>query len=1205
MALPHPHGAASGQIAHNSNYDTGVTPGSTGGKFIGFGEEGTSSKANRAHWALSQNIDYVYQILADARALPAGASYTVPGGGVSSYQVVDDVFLGDSTYPGSAGTSDPEGMLMLFAVLDDQYNELTDGSDNEVRVKRVRDATDVTDMYKQGTVGGFETNPILHFHTVDPATGVEVTDPYTIPAATDIRILYGAKGDMENLPIDAFTRFKTQSASEVEAGAFLQDGTKKMTGDFDADENDVTRMLNLLGASGQDLTLRSLQKLYVQADEDVLFNDQYLSSPLNLNFGYSSLYTPASVNDSIIGQLRSTSHLNEHLWGSRSLERNGAITFTGATGQVAYPELRLCLKGEYKTVAAGNVTATDATDQILVVDAAGAIQQRTGSVTWSDVIIAAYRWNSGGSTWVYSYDARYNTWGHGEAFDINVGDGINADTDNLFEVAQIVNSLNRAVTKPRPFNIRILNNVTLEGTASFEGPVNMIGMGSTEVTISCEADETIDFLDFNGEEVHLENLGIAYNYGTDQASAKALVKDPGHRSTFKNVRLYDGGAGGYMYNAVDCGIYDYVTFEDCRFEDYKNSALPDGNHNRRRLINCYLNSSVNGNWTVDWRGGTYDVIENCSIIGLGSGIRVGANCRVENNYVFFPASSHGIDFNPSAVADCTCAIRNNYLESNSSTATVGIEIDYVPGSSGDGVFDVSGNHIGTNSTALADGVLIAVAGSATDETRFVVQNNYISGVNCVRTSGSVAHQTDVLSNTLNITTGVGVLHGSTGVNFARLLVQGNTLSGGSGTGVSLGSSRNAKIIDNSFYGGAKGVNGNPLWALVRGNNFRDQPVAVEFGNGTTATIISDNFFWANQRAIGVSSNSSHLNTKINNNYFLGCSGYDYGSFNFIVSVDSASGSHTTGAHITNNYFDECGSETSDGSETNTFIYVNNDGCVHNNRFKQFKGNSTSGTNLDLVIAINVVGQGSIQGNWLEHDFSAPGDTQPQKLQGIRFGAGSVVKGNTFDWYGTHSESPQQMSATYGLYPTGGADHFIVEGNFMDSFSLGSPNPYFLYAPTANSPNQSVVSNNRWRAGIFLMEGSNNIFMGNQGEEDMNCGTLTSHTHNILIGNKVTGSADINCQGDECTLIGNMSDSGDVSGSGITNGADGNRSVFMGNAANTGTVRCKGAQSKFIGNTDFDGAGSISYNNASVSSTWPYSDQITNIGTHLLIDQLNN
>ena len=61
--LPYPHGIAAGDIGHQANIDLSATPGSTGGRFVGYGEDAVDSIFNRAPWALSENLELVRQQL--------------------------------------------------------------------------------------------------------------------------------------------------------------------------------------------------------------------------------------------------------------------------------------------------------------------------------------------------------------------------------------------------------------------------------------------------------------------------------------------------------------------------------------------------------------------------------------------------------------------------------------------------------------------------------------------------------------------------------------------------------------------------------------------------------------------------------------------------------------------------------------------------------------------------------------------------------------------------------------------------------------------------------------------------------------------------------------------------------------------------------------------------------------------------------------
>ena len=195
MPLPFPHGTAPGQIANGAFFDNGDTPGSTGGRFIGFGEYGTSAITNRGLWALSCDIDYLYQSHSSPKANPAIAKFTSTG--VAQFDIIDTVFCGDDdpTLPL------PEAMLLLFAVLDEQYYTLKDGSGNDVRV------SDVTRVGSSVYGNEFVENPTVTFCTVNPSTGAVVENPYTIPNDVVVQVAYGSQSSLEDLPLGALLRF--------------------------------------------------------------------------------------------------------------------------------------------------------------------------------------------------------------------------------------------------------------------------------------------------------------------------------------------------------------------------------------------------------------------------------------------------------------------------------------------------------------------------------------------------------------------------------------------------------------------------------------------------------------------------------------------------------------------------------------------------------------------------------------------------------------------------------------------------------------------------------------------------------------------------------------------------------------------------------------------------------------------------------------
>jgi hypothetical protein len=492
MPLPHPHGSASGQIGHNASFDTGVTPGSTGGKFIGFGEEGTSAIANRSHWALSENIDFVYGKLITDKAIPSALSYIADGAATKQATGLE-VWVGDGTYPGGP-TSDPEGMLLLYSVLDDQYNELTDGSGNEVRVKEVRDSGNVSDVYQDG----FELSPTFSFRTVNPTTGATVNNNYSIPNLTDVRILLAVKGNLEALPVDAFIKFKTHSGAEVEAGAFLQDGTRKMTGDLDLDNNKLINADEVLGVAANPLLVRAFTDLTLQGDQALTLKDQYLSSAMALSeSGESALYQPGSQYSSLVGSVNSKSRLAEGIHGNRTLVKGGALTFTGASGLIALPAgMIVSLNGEAVDVGGQSFTATATGVRVGVINSSGTFVERatTAAVLQTDVPVASYVWD-GVSTFTTSIDIRWTLNNATEHLEVTLGPGADADFSDFQEAVDAIGALEeifQASVTTAPKGSRTA--IRVRGTVEFSSKVTL----NSGTAYSIYGDNNNDALKYTG-----------------------------------------------------------------------------------------------------------------------------------------------------------------------------------------------------------------------------------------------------------------------------------------------------------------------------------------------------------------------------------------------------------------------------------------------------------------------------------------------------------------------------------------------------------------------------------------------------------------------------------------------------------------------------------------------------------------------------------
>lgn len=582
MTLPHPHGSSSGQIGHNSSFDTGATPGSTGGKFIGFGEDGTSANANRAHWALSENIDYLYQIMAAERALPAAASWTVPGGGSSSFQLTGEIFVGDSSYPGSAGSSDPEGMQLLFSVLDDQYNELTDGSDNEVRVAVVRDSANTTDVYK----GGFETDAYLTFKTVDPTTGVDVQNPYTIPAATDVRILYAEQGTLENLPVDSFIRYKVHSGAEAEAGTLLQDGTRKMTGNLDLDGNDIINVDDITGPTATDMLIRSLQNMEVRADSALTLKDQYLAAAIPLS-ETGETAPAASQFTSLVGMMNNNLRvMRDHVLPNRCRNTTGSVTNDPVAGSITTPALDVVVGGEQLTVAV-TVSAIPTpthvdTDSTLVVNASGVLEFKLNSaVLDTDIPIVAFSWD-GSTQFYYIHDVRTPIIKRVGSTSVSVGNHPYADfTDLQDAVNAVAHRYNTGDDAIIP-EIVILGEVQITSTVvlpylalapNFGNDVVALkvrGAGPKEKSIIRVPNGSGAFInpgifDCVASAIHIEDLTFIWDDAASQSGGRGVIYNPGHGSVFRNIQVKRGTS--------DKGFSDFIHVDWVDAEALRNDLL--------------------------------------------------------------------------------------------------------------------------------------------------------------------------------------------------------------------------------------------------------------------------------------------------------------------------------------------------------------------------------------------------------------------------------------------------------------------------------------------------------------------------------------------------------------------------------------------------------------------------------------------------------
>lgn len=164
--------------------------------FIGFGEDATSSDANRPAKALAQNTDIIDDVLHRDLALTSRTADVTAVSAVSSIVIAGQVYVGDNGVANTQATRDS-----LISVLDNNDNELLVGA-VKVQAALIHDGSSNNVVGNQAS-GFFST--------------VTVNLSVAIPIGTTYRVYYGSRSNLANLPKDALTSIKIRGAQEVEA----------------------------------------------------------------------------------------------------------------------------------------------------------------------------------------------------------------------------------------------------------------------------------------------------------------------------------------------------------------------------------------------------------------------------------------------------------------------------------------------------------------------------------------------------------------------------------------------------------------------------------------------------------------------------------------------------------------------------------------------------------------------------------------------------------------------------------------------------------------------------------------------------------------------------------------------------------------------------------------------------------------------------
>lgn len=161
----------------------------TGTYAVAFGEDASSSNANRGLRAVLENTDYLDDLFHRDIAIPIVTAVTVAGGGGDPSIILPaGTFVGDVlTYP----------INMLFELVDSQDRELINNTTgNKIYVASIAGAA-IGDGFSAGLV-------TLNFSE-------------NVPAGTSYKIYYSSRGNLATMPADSLSYIRIRGAQEVSA----------------------------------------------------------------------------------------------------------------------------------------------------------------------------------------------------------------------------------------------------------------------------------------------------------------------------------------------------------------------------------------------------------------------------------------------------------------------------------------------------------------------------------------------------------------------------------------------------------------------------------------------------------------------------------------------------------------------------------------------------------------------------------------------------------------------------------------------------------------------------------------------------------------------------------------------------------------------------------------------------------------------------
>lgn len=169
--------------------------------FVAFGEDATSSNANRGMRALAENTDGLDDLMRRDLAAPLRTNDVTAGPPVSSIVLPTGTFLGVVGY-----TTSTADLNRLF--------EITDGSDNEIIQQASGAKVQVTSVTLGGgdAIGGGGANGSFSGNTV------QLNISPAIPTGVTYRVYYGTRSNLATMPTDIFSTIRIRGAQEIAAG---------------------------------------------------------------------------------------------------------------------------------------------------------------------------------------------------------------------------------------------------------------------------------------------------------------------------------------------------------------------------------------------------------------------------------------------------------------------------------------------------------------------------------------------------------------------------------------------------------------------------------------------------------------------------------------------------------------------------------------------------------------------------------------------------------------------------------------------------------------------------------------------------------------------------------------------------------------------------------------------------------------------------